>query len=248
MNARIAWTELLARPVMVHERTLRLASKEAAGPISGALEPVITGTDEALAALSILRGPEAFRAFPDAIASVVARLGREIEMFRDGIADRSVLGFLSLVAISEAIGAPLELPGYDVDHRFKRFVSNKVFSRTEKATVALLALNLGRVKDAQLIIQTDVRRASTEPGADPMMLVKALVAAKGAKSNPPEAESAFDAFVRGFPAALSAEAVEWRQLMLAAVLVIGKLGGTPIAEVADAMHRWIEKLAAEESA
>ena len=171
---------------MVHERTLRLASKEAAGPIAGALEPVITGTDEALAALSILRGPEAFRAFPGAIASVVARLGREIEMFREGIADRSVLGFLSLVAISEAIGAPLELSGYDVDHRFKRFVSNKVFSRTEKVTVALLALNLGRVKDAQLIIQTDVRRASAEPGADPMTLVKVLVAAKGAKSNAPE--------------------------------------------------------------
>ena len=36
--------------------------------------------------------------------------------------------------------------------------------------------------------------------------------------------------------------------MLAAILVIGKLGGTPIAEVADAMHRRVENLAAEESA
>jgi hypothetical protein len=241
------WTELFARSGAIHERTLRMASKEAAQPGAGDLEPIISGADDSLAAIAIIRGPAAVRDFPPTVASVVARIGRQLQMFRDGIADRSALELLSLVAISESVGAALKPPDYDVDYRFKRFLTNKVFSRTEKMTVALLALDLGRIDDVRLIVNANSRGGAAAPG-DPLMLVRILTAAFGSHEASAEIGPAFDAFLVGFPGALKAEKAEWRQLMLAARLVLGTFGDVPAGEVAEHLHRRIKKFAEEESA
>jgi hypothetical protein len=247
MSADMKWAELFAGSVALHERTMRMASKEAAQPGAGDLEPIISGADDSLAAIAIIRGPAAGRDFPPAVASVVARIGRQLQMFRDGIADRSALELLSLLAISESVGAPLKRTDYDVDYRFKRFLTNKVFSRTEKMTVALLALDLGRIEDARLVVSANSRGGAAVPG-DPLMLVKVLAAASGSQEASAEIDPAFDAFLVGFPGALKAEKAEWRQLMLSARLVLGKLGGIPAGEVAEHLHRRIKKIAEEESA
>ena len=243
MSDRHGWSELLARmrsPGDVHERTLQMAREDAAGQLAGTMERVIVGADEALAAVAIARGAAACRDFPPAIASVVERIGHRNETFPNAMADLGILRLLSLVAISEAVGAPLTLPRYDPSRQFARFLVNNAFSRTDKITAALLALHLGRVEDARLIIKT--------VGTDRPALVSALLSASVSKSSPGDVESAFDGFLRDFPADLSAQTAEWRQLMLAAMLVIGKSGGTPVSEVADELHRRVEKLAAGESA
>jgi hypothetical protein len=245
MNTPAKWTDLIALTIAVHERTLRMASKEAARPGAGTLEPIISGTDDSLAAIAILRGPAAGREFPPSVAPVVALIGRQIGMFRDGIADLSVLGLLSLVTISESVGAPLEMPAFDVDYRFKNFLANKQFSNAERVTVALLALHFGRKDDVRLIINS-VGRGKVAPG-NPVALVRALADALDSGKASVEVESAFDEFVRAFPSGLEADTAEWRQLMLGALLVLGKLGGNPLTEVAELVHRRVLNLASAES-
>jgi hypothetical protein len=99
MSAAMTWTELFERSAPIHERTLRIASKEAAQPGAGDLEPIISGTDDSLAAIAIIRGPATARDFPPAVASVVARIGRQLQMFPDGIADRSASASVTVAAV-----------------------------------------------------------------------------------------------------------------------------------------------------
>ena len=246
MNAAMTWTDLFAKSRAVHERKLRMATKEAGQSGAGDLAPIISGTDDSLAAIAIVVGPAAARDFPPAIAPVVAKIGRQLEMFRDGVADRGALELLSLVSICESIGAPIKPPDYDVDYRFKKFLSNKVFSRTEKMTVALLALDRGRVADAQLIVDANARGGADVVG-DPMAIVKTAIAALRSREASVQADLAFDAYVRAFPSSLAEERTEWRQLMLAARLVLGILGGNPAGEIAESLHGRIKSLAAEGS-
>jgi hypothetical protein len=235
-------------PEGVYDRVLRLVAKEAAGPLSGSIETVIAGADESLAAVAALRGPAECRGFLTAIETVVAKIGRQVALFKDAVADQAVLTLLSLVAISETIGSPLKLPSYDVEHRFSRFLVNKTFSSADKITVALLSLVLGRSDDKVVRFATRDRTRPAASGANPGSLVEILAAALKSHGGSKDVEPAWEAFLHGFPVALQDEKAEWRHLLLAARIVFGTLGGMPVGQVAEALHRRIAALAAEESA
>jgi hypothetical protein len=82
---------------------------------------------------------------------------------------------------------------------------------------------------------------------DPIALVQRLAPALGSAKTMTGIEPIWNEFVHGFPAALRAEAADWRHLLLAARVVVPRLGLAPLPEVADSLHAHVRRLAAEES-
>jgi hypothetical protein len=243
------WRALLAEPgpQAVNDRVLRLVRNQAAGPLTGPVETVIAGADEALAGLAALRGSAECREFLAAIEPVLASLRRRLQASAQGVNERSMLGLLSLAAIGETVGAPVDLPSRDVDRTFSRFLGSKIFSRSEKVVVALLSLGLDRADDVRLLFGKAAAPKPAAAGGDPVVLAKVLAGAMNSRAGDRDVDAAWEAFLRGFPAARQAEKTEWRHLLLAARVVLGKLGGTPMGEVAETLHSRIAALAAGES-
>lgn len=251
VTGRTGWAALLAEPggpEGINDRVLRIARKQATEPLTGSVEVVIAGADEALAAVAALRGAADCREFLVGIEPVVSSIGRQLEVFPEGIADRAVLAMFCLVAISETVGFPLERPSVNLERRFTRFVVSKTFSKQDKVTVALLSLDLGRLDDVPLLVGKGGPPQPAAAGADPVSLVKILAAAFKSRAGSKDVEPAWHAFLLGFPSALEAEKAEWRHLLLAARIVLGKLGSTPMGDVAETLHRRIVAFTAEKSA
>jgi hypothetical protein len=218
------WAAILREPggpAGVHDRVLRLVRDEASEPIQGRSDEVLAGVDEALAAVAALQGPAPCRDFIAAIAPVVDQVGRVLKMFPDSIHTLSMLSLLSISAVAEAVGRPVALPEYDVDAKLTELVRDEELSQPQQVTVALLALDLGRLDT--------VRARSGKPGPDAARLVAAL--------------TPWDAYARGFPESLDRGEGDWIHLLLAARIVLGKIEGVPMGQVAETVHGRLVELA-----
>lgn len=240
------WTSLLAEPAGpqgVYDRVLDDARERVAEPRSSNVR-VIAGVERALAAVAALRGPSDCREFIGTFTPLVARIGRTLAMFPESIDNFLMIALLSLNSIGESVGSPLTLPAFDIDRKMTDILLSKTLSPNERVTVALLLLDLGRPDDVRLVFLKGKPLSSP----DAVALVKVLAAAFKSSAAKKDIEPAWQAFLHAFPFVLKEEQAEWRQLLIAARIVLAKLGDTPSGEVAEALHRRVVALAEEESA
>jgi hypothetical protein len=251
-GSKNGWASLLTRyggQESVYEEALRITCAAAAGDLAGSIELHLAGFSDALAAVTVLGGSAKTRPYVDQVSRLVARLNRRLERSSTNINVRSTVDLLVVVAESEAIGSMLPAPKFEVEDKFTDFVVSKQLSKHDKLAVALLALDLDRLDDVRGLFGKVVpARPDTPPSADPVDLVKTLTVALKSESGKTAVAPAWDAFLRAFPALLAADAAEWQHILLAGRIVLHKLEGLPVDQVADAIHRRVVALAAEPSA
>ena len=246
------WPALLAQPGGpggVYEAALRRSCAAAQGDLTGSIELQTAGFGEDLARMAVLIGSDHSRQYVEPMRRMVALLNQLVELGPNNIDDSSTVELLVLVAESEALGSALPSPKLDVEDKFTDFVVSRELDKGDKLAVALLALDLGRFDDVRgLFGKIAPAKPDAPPSADPVDLVKTLTVALKSESGKKAVAPAWDAFLRAFPALLGAEAAEWRHILLAGRIVLHKLEGLPIDQVADAIHRRVVALAAESSA
>lgn len=240
MNDSAGWSALLAESIRPYKGELAVVRSLAADPPPNDAHVAIAGLEEAVAALVALRGPGEYKNFFPTIQPLLTKIGRKLSMFPESIDAVSMTTLFCLSMFSEAMATPLSLPEYDVDERLKSVTSYRDASKLGKVTAILICLSYGRLDEARYLpAGIDAATAS---------LIKQLAAGLKSGSSSKDVEAAWDAYLRAFPQALQNEAAEWRHLLLAARLALGKLGGVPAGQVAESLHERIKKLAAEESA
>jgi hypothetical protein len=240
MNVSTGWSSLLAEPIRRYERQLSIVRGLAADAPSGKPHLVVAGVDEALAALVALRGPAECKDFFPAIQPLMTEIGEELSMFPGSVDAVSMMSVFCLSEFSATMAIPPVLSEFNVDEKLKEITSYRNASMLDKVTATLICLCFGRAHEVRYLpANVDAAAAS---------LIKLLAAALEAGSGSKEVEPAWDAYLRVFPRALAAKTAEWRQLLLAARLAMGKFGGVPVGEVAERLHRRIKQLAEEESA
>lgn len=246
----IGWTALLADPggpTNVHGTVLELARTRAAAPRTGAGERVLAGVDEALAAIAILQGPAACRETVGALQPVAARVARKLSVAPATIDPLSLTMLFSVATVAETLGTPFELPPFDEDARLDDLLVARLLSPGDRSVIALVSLGRGRTRDVELLFRpTPVPTAETASG-DPIELCRLLAAALEPHASREDVSRAWNLFVRNFPRLLKSGKAQWRHLLLAARVVMGRIEGVPMGEVADALHTRVEELAREEA-
>ena len=232
----VRWGSVLAEPGGpggVHDRVLLLAREYAVDAKTDVSMRALAGSDEALAAVAVLRGPTDCRDVLTAFQPLVRRIGHKATMFPTSIDDLAALMLLALTKISETVGQPLVGVTLEVERKLADLVVDESLSPADRTVAALLALDAEQVVAARGLA---ARRGATGPGSS-SELVKVLGDRIESPSGAVGVTAAWDAFLRGFPAALRARTAEWRHLVLAGRIVLGKLGGTPMGDVAEALRR-----------
>lgn len=239
MNESANWSSLLAESVRPYKGELAIVRRLAADPPKGSISLAIVGVDDDVAALLALRGPAECKDFFPVIQPLMTDIGLDLTLFPNTIDAVSMMSIFCLSAFGEAMSTPVELPEFKVEERLDSITGYQDASNLDKVTAALICLGYGRV-DAAGDLPYDVDEAASA-------LIKQLVAGVQAGSGPRELESAWDAYLRGFPQAFDAEDAEWRHLLLAARLVLGKFGGVPAGKVAETLHSQIKMIADAEA-
>jgi hypothetical protein len=239
MNSSASWSSLLKQSIRPYKGELAIVRSLAADPPPMRVHAAIVGVDEDVAALVALRGPAACKDFFKVIQPLMSRIGRSLSNSPGSVDAVAMATVFCLSAFSEAMGTPLESSDFDVDRKLDEILAYRDASPMDKVTAILICLDLGRMSATKLL------PSGIEPAT--AALIKQLAAGlEGSLSK--ETEAAWDAYLRAFPRALEAETAEWRHLLLAARLALGKLGGVSIGEVAETLYQRIKKLAEEESA
>lgn len=242
--AHPGWSSLLdveRGPIAAYERSLGLTL--------GMLEKelYLSGTDEDLAAIAAVRGPDATRAHWPPLSQPFVRAVRWLGPApAQGGLSGPALGLLCLGAVAESCGASIAPPDFDPAPWFED-LSIGLLDAMFRATLALVALGAGKPEEARLLFgRAGLPFAPGHaPGTGAQELAQYLTAAVEAGADRSAIAPAWDAFLRGFPAAFRAGELEWRQLVAAARVVHGVLGQVPPGEVAAALHRELLALAAE---
>jgi hypothetical protein len=244
-----AWAGLLANPTRpdgIDEGAVARLREAAVTRPRGVISTYVIGADDVLAAVTALRGAEACRALVADVSPLLRNVGISLGPKPDASDYLPALHLLSFSAIAECAGAKVDVGPFKPKRWLDALPGVPELPEERKITVALLALGAGEPRIAEMLSRKPERFAPGRTvGADPVALVRYLAAAMQAKAGLDAVEPAWDAFVRGFPAASLAGKTEWRHLLLAARVVLAKIGGTPVDEVADALHRRILALAAE---
>jgi hypothetical protein len=208
-------------------------------------ERLLLGTDDALAAIAVLRGPGAARPVAEAAAPVVSWTNRKLTLAASMAGALSSLSLLSFVSVGETTGATHPGLTFNADTVFDRLLVDKGLPTPDRITLAFLSLDRGRPRDVRSIVS---QGPVSKSAADPIVLIKTLAQALDTRTPSPTLDSAWSGFVRSFPSALAVETVEWRHLVLAARIVLAKLGSVNVGEVAQTLHQQVTALAAEETA
>jgi hypothetical protein len=248
--AHPGWSSLLDPehgPVAAYERALAATH----GMRDALRNPVqyLNGVDEDLAAIAAVRGPDATRPHWPLAAEPFARAVQWLgpAPSQAGLPGPA-LGLLGLAAVADACGASVTPPDFDPASWFEDLSLGQLDAGF-RATLALLALGAGKPEEARLLFGSAGLpfAPGRVPGTDPQSLAQYLAAAVEAGADRAAIAPAWEAFLRAFPAALGAGEVEWRQLLAAARVVHGVLGGAPSGQVASALHGELLALAAEQA-
>ena len=244
----MTWSALLKEsggPAGHYQAMLERMRDRAAQTKTGAGERALAGNDEALAALAALRGAAAARPFAEAAMPVISRAGETLAIAPGSMDSLSMLMVLSMTAVSETIRGAMPEPGFDVERRMDDLLLDKSLSKPDRVTLAFLSLGRNRIADVKPIVSQS-SASKNSAAADPIGLIRSLAAALKSRAALKDADSRWDTFVRGFPAALQSRTAEWRHLLLAARIVLPALGRATIGNVADSLHAVVTGLAAEE--
>lgn len=228
----------------VHDRGLALIHKMAREKPSDG-EQDLAAAAKPLAAVTVLRGPTAASEFLNALAEPMEFA---LEYLIDNAPARSelvLIGLLGTIAIGEASGLTFELDGFDPRRALDTVAVSKNLSAADRVAVALIALGLDEPDYARLLVGRGAPSSAALSAGDPAALVKTLDAALNAPAqNRAASDAAWEAFLCHFPALLADGKADFLHLLLAARIVLGKLGGTPPGDVAQALHRRVVELAA----
>lgn len=166
---------------------------------------------------------------------------------------------LSMVNALRCCGAPgaegetwIRAPGSPAvadadDDRERRWLAaaarttGRASGRQGRGQVALAAAGAGLPDAALAAADDEVRPYHPEAayGCDLASLAAHLAGAQQAGAGIEGVRSAWDSFLRDFPAELEAETVQWLDLLWAARAVYAALGGEPVGEVGAALRREI---------
>ena len=248
MKRNAGWSSLLADSTSHHEGVLDVARRLVSGPPLTRGHIALAGVDAAVSALVALRGAAVCMNFFPELQPLVDRIGRKLALFPDSVDPLSMMTFFSVIAASETVGAPLKSPDFDVEAKLDELITFREKSSNDKVTMALLALGSGHANDARLLFGEGEAASAGAADKTVVSLVVTLASALESRAGANEVGPIWDAYLRGFPQALEASSAEWQHLLLAARIVMGKLGGTPVGEVAETLHRRIKEIAAGESA
>jgi hypothetical protein len=224
----------------VHEQALQIV-RDLVGEGTVGLAEILGGAGTHLAALTAIRGPDAARDHLAALTPAVRHAVSRLEIGPRNLDEVTTIGVLTAVAAGDAAGAPVALDSVDLEAVIDRLLVSRALSKQEKAIAALLALGFDRPDDAANFVG---KGALSVKSADPVALARLLAAATKDPKHRADVAPAWDAFLADFPAAFLADKADWGHLLLAARVVLGKLGGTPAGEVADTLHRRVLALAA----
>ena len=240
MNNAASWSSLLKQSIRPYKGELAIVRSLAADPPPIRAHAAIVGVGEDVAALVALRGPAECKDFFKVIQPLMTRIGRSLSYSPGSVDAVSMATLFCLSAFSEAMGTPLELSDFDVDKKLDEILAYRDASPMYKVTAILICLDFGRVSAAKVL------PAGIEPAT--AALIKQLAAGLEAGSRSKDTEAAWGAYLRAFPEALEADSAEWRHLLMAARIAMGRLGGVPPGQVAETLHQRIRKMAEEESA
>jgi hypothetical protein len=240
MKDKATWSSLLSASVRGFKISFGDARRRAIDSSSAGAHALLPAADEDLAALNALRGPAECRSLLSDIQPLMSKIGWELSRVPASVNAVAMARVFCLSAFSEAMSAPLALPSFDVEDRLNSLLAYQDSSARYKVTAILISFGFGRVDTLNwLPAEIDSPTAS---------LIKHLADGLKSGSGSNVVEKAWSDYLQAFPQALHRETAEWRHLLLAARLAMGKLGGVPTGEVAEALHQRIKKLAAEESA
>jgi hypothetical protein len=198
----------------------------------------IMGVDRVLGTYATLRGPDACRAFAKAAEPVAKALGRRLASMPATVNTVASSSLLSYAAAVATIGAPIELPAIDFDALLARyFIGLKKKAPIDRVEVALLCLVHDRVDDVARFL-----KKKPTPGTPAAFVVTLAAAMKGERKRKPiDVASAWRAFLATFPRDVH-NTVEWEHILLAARVVLAKLGNVPVGDVARTLHETVREL------
>jgi len=230
------WAEILSAPDGpggVYTSIERVILVQARDPENARGSLSLAG--EVIATKTLLRDISRAKAFVEAIAPVFKVEGELLEMIPDMEPPMCAAKLAAVEIVSETVRAPLRLPTEtQLPQRLSDALTNDP-SDEEQLTIGLLSLlrkEFARIdkylfssKEVQSLI-SDFRGALKPPAKKSVAL------------------DAFDRYLRAFPTLLAAQEANWTQLLLAATLVLGDLGGVPRGDVAETLRKKVHELAA----
>lgn len=192
----------------------------------------ITGADEALAAIAALQGSTSVALLLEGLdlSPVAAR------MVARTLSARALLDALVFASIAHAAGAPLAIaletlgPRFDANAALDALLLHDGWSACDQATLALLAIDLGRADMARLLVKAEL--------SPPMELVATVL---GGKRD--DVRAAWSALIAAFPSELAARQLAWRYLVVAATVVLPLLDGVAPPDVVDVLHAELQRAA-----
>jgi hypothetical protein len=250
-RARIAgWSALLAEPGGpngAYDEVLRIVRRIGEGPRDEIEARGLVAFGEAISAIATLRGSAAAREALVMVPGILEEINLGLTLSPGSIDDLATLSLLTSIAVCEPIGVRLELPALDVGKALDRFSVQKLFSRENKITAALIALSINHPKPVRFILIGPGTPPKASDPADPLALVRILATALEGEAPAGVSAAAWETFLTGFPSALHEKRAQWNHLLLSARIVMAQLGNVPMADVADTLHRRVVELAAAES-
>lgn len=209
---------------------------------------LLMAADEALAALTLLRGVDACGGFFAKAARLMTSVGIELSDDAQRPADPVDLTFLALLEVARACGTKVELRGYSTAARCEALLHYPHHDDNQRALLALIALSNERADFARVALANPLRKLAPGAVADGalswaaqlLLLIEHQVEAK-------VVEHHFDQLLAVFPRWLAADNAQFRQLIAAANVVLGNVLGTPRAQVGAVLHARVKALAAAAS-
>jgi hypothetical protein len=233
------WAALLRHPGGpngAYDQRMDLVSSTLTKPAFAGSDLAIMGVDRALGTCATLRGPDACRAFAKAAEPIAKTLGRRLALMPASMTLVSSSSLLSYAAAVATIGAPIELPAIDFDALLEGcFIGLKKKAPIDRMVVALLCLVHDRADDVARFL-----KKKTDLSTPAAFVVTLATAMKGEKKHEP-IDVAWRAFLTTFPREVH-ETLEWEHILLAARVVLAKLGNVPIHDVARTLHETVREL------
>ena len=240
-TARVGWAALVADAPAQFDGGLQVVRTMLSQGASGKAR-LLAGADVQLAALAVVRGPAAAHEWIAEVTSTIESAARSLQIGPSGLDEVTTIGVLVTFAVADAVGAPVELSGIDLDAVFDYVLVSRALSRPSRSLAALLALVFDRDDAAAKLAG---KGALAVKSGDAAALTRLLVDAVRGPRHRAEVAPAWETFLRGFPAAFDEERADWRHLFLAARIVLARLGDVPPTEVSETLHRRVLELAAE---
>ncbi|MCC7052831.1 MAG: hypothetical protein IT355_06150 [Gemmatimonadaceae bacterium] len=243
-----SWPELVARWAGPYRESLatfddipiRMSASRAGEPAGDRLG----GYDATTSAVLVLSGPAAARPFLALVSAQLPRAIGELRPLRGADTAFAAWWTLSVVNAAECLGADVPEPVATLAPEWLPVLATRLdeFPDRERHALALACAAAGLPQRVRSFADDGVNATFT-PGATFGFNVPAfaahLASAITARADYPDVEPAWLEFVHNFPIKLDTDMLDWPALLWAARAVYATIGGIPVAEVGDELHRLV---------